>query len=162
MTPATPSTQLTRTSLLYNTHASDSTSREDQHGCVRPLNLLDNGGFQGANSVVFRCAVTYATRVAGSSAEEGQVEWRGPEVVLKGLVTPMPLEPGENTSRVHADLIRRQAADYEVLSQLPRHVNIVEVVHHFEAPAMLLRPFVVTAHLPFLCLSKTTCVSPVT
>ena len=120
---------------------------------MRPLNLLDSGALQGANSIVLKCGVVYATRLLASGL---QVEWEGPEVVLKGLVTPMPIPPGETSSQIHRNLIREQAADYEVLSQLPVHVNIVEIVHHFEAPALLLRPFVATPLLPYLCLSKTT------
>ena len=113
---------------------------------MRPLNMLDNGALQGANSIVFKCGVVYATRLLASGQ---QVEWEGPQVVLKGLVTPRPAASVEHSSM-------QTAADCEVLSQLPVHVNIVEMVHHFEAPALLLRPFVAPAHLPFLCLSKTT------
>ena len=121
---------------------------------MRPLNLLNDGGLQGANSIVFKCGVRYVTRSADSSHR--QVEWEGPEVVLKGLVTPIEIPHGESSFRIHAELLGRQAADHVVLVNMPSHDNIVEVVHHFEAPAMLLRPFVAPAHLPFLCLSKTT------
>ena len=77
-------------------------------------------------------------------------------VVLKGLVTPWSLPPGESSTRVHEAMLKEQAADYEVLLGIPPHVNIVEVLHHFEAPALLLRPFVGAPLLPYLSLSKTT------
>lgn len=122
-----------------------STTREDQVGCVRPLSHLRSSS---NTSVDFNCVVVYATRLLESGH---QVEWEGPQVVLKGLVTPRPVASLEHSSM-------QSAADCEVLSQLPVHANIVEVVHHFAAPALLLRPFVDADRLPHLALAKTRCV----
>lgn len=116
---------------------------------MRPLSL------SGANSVVFKARVMYVALTAGTGR---QVEWEGPVVAVKGLVTPISLPPGESSSHFHERMLKEQAADYQVLLGLPSHPNIVELVHHFEAPALLLRPFVGTHLLPFLSISKTTCV----
>ena len=115
---------------------------------MKPLSLA------GANSVVFKCASLSVTRDFASG--EQVVEEGGEPLVLKGLVTPWTLPPGETSSRVHESMLKHQAADYEVLIGMPPHANIIEVVHHFEAPALLLRPFVGPPLLPYLSLSKTT------
>lgn len=108
---------------------------------------------EGANSVVFKSCIVYVTRDRGSGK---QVEWQGPTVVLKGLVTPTQVPPDGVSAQIHATMLRRQAADHQVLCGLAPHPNIVEVVHHFAAPALLLRPFVGEGWLSLLSLSKTT------
>ena len=119
---------------------------------MQPLNQLSDNLRQGANSVVYKCRVVYVAREGGA-----QVEWEGPVVVLKGIVTSSTISAGPQTlDAVHKAMLRQQAADHEVLSCLPPHPNIVEVVHFFEAPAMLLRPFVADVRLPYTSVSKTT------
>ena len=119
---------------------------------MRPLNQVDDTMLQGANSVVYKCRVVYVAREGGK-----QVEWEGPDVVLKAIITSSAISTGPQTlDAVHKTMLRQQAADHEVLSGLPPHPNIVEVVHFFEAPAMLLRPFVADVRLPYTSVSKTT------
>lgn len=124
----------------------DGTTRADRLGCVRPLNMTDDGNFQGANSFVFKSRVVYATRMPGSGK---QVEWDGPTVVLKGCVTPLPRPEASALADISAELRRRSSREHDVLTSLPLHPNIVELVHHFESQALLLRPFVAVPWLPF-------------
>ena len=49
-----------------------------------------------------------------------------------------------------------QAADYEVLAALPSHPNIVPLLYHFIAPALLIRPWIPEVFLPYVRLSATT------
>lgn len=102
--------------------------------------------------MVYRCRVEYVTREAGA-----QVTWEGPEVALKGILSLSAVSSGSRTlPAVHKDMLRRQAADHEVLCGLAPHPNIVEVVHVFEAPALLVRPFVAEGLLPYTSASTTT------
>lgn len=132
--------------------------RQDQVGCVRPLNLMDNGYLEGTSAVVFKARILYVTRQApqGAAVEPTQVEWEGPLVVLKCLMSNVQLRVGQHRSKAYTNMLRRQAADYQVLTGLPPHPNVVEVVHHFVAPALLLRPFVGTAWLEYFSMTRTT------
>ena len=121
--------------------------RPDQVGRVRPLNMEDDGGMEGVNSVVFKCSLCYAT-------PEEQRE--GPYVVLKCLITATDLTAGDRRSKVYATMLERQAADYDVLTALPCHPNIVAVLHHFVANALLPRPFVPQPLLPYFAATQTT------
>ena len=104
--------------------------------------------------MVYKCRVNYLSRGTGGA----EVEWDGPEVVLKGILSLSPPTVEQRTTPVDvlATMLGQQAAEFEVLCGLPPHPNIVEVVHFFEAPAMLLRPFVADVRLPYTSVSKTT------
>lgn len=115
--------------------------REDRRGCVRPLTDIDSLG--GAPAIVFKSRVVYATRLPGSG---DQVEWDGPTVVLKGCFTMR--EPITEGRRRMSILHMMLHAEHEVLTSLPPHPNIVELVHHFESHALLLRPFFHESGLP--------------
>ena len=104
--------------------------------------------------MVYKCRVNYLSRGTGGA----EVAWDGPEVVLKGVLPYSPGTVEQQTTPVDvlATMLGQQAAEFEVLCGLPPHPNIVEVVHFFEAPAMLLRPFVADVRLPYTSVSKTT------
>ena len=110
---------------------------------------------EGANSIVYKARIVYATRQYDATGELKQVEWEGPVVVLKALRSALELQVDETSSAKHEEMLQKQAADYEVLKGMPPHPNIVEVVHHFAASSLLMRPFVEEVWLPYLA-SKTT------
>ena len=109
--------------------------------------MEDDGGMEGVNSVVFKCLVM--------EARPGQ-EREAPYVVLKCLITPTDLSRGQRRTKAYETMLERQAADYDILMAIPCHPNIVPVLHHFVANALLARPFVARPMLPYFGLSKTT------
>ena len=109
--------------------------------------MKPDGRMEGANSVVFKCLML--------EARPGQ-EREGPYVVLKCLVTTTELAANQTRTAVYDNMLEHQAADYDVLMAMPCHPNIVPVLHHFVANALLPRPFVAKPRLPYFGLSKTT------
>lgn len=107
--------------------------------------MTDHGSLDGVNSVVFKSRVVYATRLPGSG---DQVEWDGPTVVLKGCMTVCQRQ-GMSLAAISAKLRGQFSHEHEVLTSLPLHPNIVELVHHFESQALLLRPFAAVPMLPY-------------
>ena len=121
--------------------------RPDQVGRIRPLNMKPDGRMEGANSVVFKCLML--------EARPGQ-EREGPYVVLKCLITPTDLSRGQRRTKAYETMLERQAADYDILMAIPCHPNIVPVLHHFVANALLPRPFVPQPLLPYFAVTATT------
>ena len=110
--------------------------------------MKPDGSMQGEFSVVFKCLML--------EARPDQEPKQGPYVVLKCLITTTELAADQTRTAVYNNMLEHQAADYDVLMAMPCHPNIVPVLHHFVANALLPRPFVARPMLPYFGLSKTT------
>ena len=122
--------------------------RPDQVGRIRPLNMKPDGSMQGEFSVVFKCLIL--------EARHGQEPKQGPYVVLKSLITTTTLAADQTRTQMYDNMLEHQAADYDVLMAMPCHPNIVPVLHHFVANALLPRPFVPQPLLPYVAVTATT------
>ena len=121
---------------------------------MRPLNMHDDGEMEGVNSVVFLCDTVHVDIPVDDSA--ALVERVGDRVVLKCLMTPTQVLASDRRSKVYANMLERQAADHVVLTGMPPHPNVVPVLHHFVAPALLVRPFVPLPLLEYFSVTQTT------